>query len=433
MLVPVVLVLLFVLGIYVASDSNLSTKKEYAGHMSTARSFAKQGIAVDAIASYKEALAMQASVPLYLELGRYYIECEHYAQAQDLGEEMLAKYPKNPEGYKFLMELYNNNGDYAECFKAYDKLVKKRLPTDSVQELYKEIYDTYELEYTDEYEEVSLFGGGYCAVKLEGKWGYLSEKGKKAVSCIYTEAGVFSEGLAPVLDTQNKAYFIDTSGNRKKNITADSVKKAGSIERDVFTGFNGQTWGFYNAESELIAGEYDGISTYANGVAAVKQNGMWSIVNGQGKQIGSGCYDKILSDEKGIIYRNERYFVKEGEKVYMLDASGNKVGTTGFNDARIFGGIGEGAYAAVKAGELWGFIDASGNYFIEPEYENARSFSNGYAAVQKDGLWGFINLKNELAIVNKFDEAMDFNSKGYVFVNERRSWKLLALYRLNHK
>jgi len=36
-----------------------------------------------------------------------------------------------------------------------------------------------------------------------------------------------------------------------------------------------------------------------------------------------------------------------------------------------------------------------GNVVIEPQYEEAKAFSNGYAGVKKDGKWGFINAENQ--------------------------------------
>lgn len=39
---------------------------------------------------------------------------------------------------------------------------------------------------------------------------------------------------------------------------------------------------------------------------------------------------------------------------------------------------------------MWGFIDTSAEWVIQPQFEDARLFSNGLAAVKKDNLWGYI-------------------------------------------
>jgi hypothetical protein len=53
----------------------------------------------------------------------------------------------------------------------------------------------------------------------------------------------------------------------------------------------------------------------------------------------------------------------------------------------------------------YGFIDRTGKFIIEPEYDFALSFEDGLAAVEKDGKYGFINTRGELIIGHQFDEA----------------------------
>ena len=50
----------------------------------------------------------------------------------------------------------------------------------------------------------------------------------------------------------------------------------------------------------------------------------------------------------------------------------------------------------------WGFVDKEGNTQIKPEYENAKSFSNGVAAVCKNGRWGFIDVEKNVVIAYQF-------------------------------
>ena len=69
---------------------------------------------------------------------------------------------------------------------------------------------------------------------------------------------------------------------------------------------------------------------------------------------------------------------------------------------------------------------------IEPQYDDARSFSNGYAAVQKDGKWGFINSDNEMVIEPEFEDARGFNSLMRSFVKKEEKWYLLCLYSNNY-
>ena len=50
--------------------------------------------------------------------------------------------------------------------------------------------------------------------------------------------------------------------------------------------------------------------------------------------------------------------------------------------------------AEVRIGDAstgkWGFIDKTGHYVINPQFDFAQSFSDGLAAVRIGGKWGYI-------------------------------------------
>jgi hypothetical protein len=69
---------------------------------------------------------------------------------------------------------------------------------------------------------------------------------------------------------------------------------------------------------------------------------------------------------------------------------------------------------------------------IEPQYEDARSFSNGFAAVKVEGLWGYINIEGQMVIHNEFVDTKDFTTRGTAFVMIEDEWELLKLYKYNH-
>ena len=46
---------------------------------------------------------------------------------------------------------------------------------------------------------------------------------------------------------------------------------------------------------------------------------------------------------------------------------------------------------AVRVDKQWGYITATGDFFITPRFEDADLFFEGLAAVEKNGKWGFID------------------------------------------
>lgn len=58
----------------------------------------------------------------------------------------------------------------------------------------------------------------------------------------------------------------------------------------------------------------------------------------------------------------------------------------------------------------WGYINNVGNIVIEPNYDEAREFSDGYAAVRQGTQWGYVSLETKkLAIPVSFSVAGNFS------------------------
>lgn len=429
LLVPIVLVILFVASAFSIYDSNGENEKQYNNYLAAARSYAEQGIVVDAVENYAETLEIKDSFDIRMEIANLYRDNDEIDDAINWGEDMLETYPKNEGIYQYMMEIYEQVEDYPACFRLSDTMQKRKISTDNVADILDKIENYY--FFLGRYEDVSTFGSGYAAVMKKNIWGFVNEEGKKVVKSEYLEVGSYRQDLAPVIDSESNAYFIDPEGNKKKVVLdVKNVVKLGLVEDDVYTLFNGETWGLYNGENEQLAGGYEEMSSFTNGVVAALKDEKWCLLNKDGKPVNSNTYDHVVQDEKGIVYRSDRMFVMESDGFYYLvDINGKKITETKYEDAKLFN---DSTYAAVEVDGKWGFIDTNGNYFIQPQYEYARSFSNGFAAVMIDGKWGFINSDKQLAIENVFFDAKDFSSQGSVFVNTGDAWELLKLYKYNH-
>jgi hypothetical protein len=427
-LVPFVLAALFAMSVYALYDSNAETGRLYDGHISDARLYASQGIIVDATESYTRAMELRDSFELQMEIADFYRDSGELDLAVNWGYGLLAAYPDSAEVYAYLMEIFAESKDYAACFDLSDTMTRRGLSRGSVSDLLDEINDYYFFQ--GNYEDVSVYGGGYCAVMTNGLWGFVNEEGKRTVKSRYMQVGAFRMDLAPVLDGDMRAYFIDVRGNKKRTaLGVENVALLGCIENGVYTVFNGESWGLYNGENKLIIDGFDEAASLINGALAVRRGSRWSVIGADGEPLFPDTYDGFARDERGVTYRNGRLFALENGRYYLIDISGNRISQTGYEDARLFN---DATYAAVKSGGKWGFIDANGELFISPEYDDARSFSNGYAAVKSEGKWGFINTDKRIAIPNIFEDAKDFNTRGGVFIRRRGDWELLRLYRLNH-
>ena len=422
-LVPIVLILLFAVGIYMKYDKNIGKINEYNTYLEDARSYREKGIAIDAEENYLEAKNITPSVELYVEIGEFYNELMGGRKAMKWADTLVNEYPEEVKGYEFALGLYKDLGRNEDFFELYDIAQKRGVDSEKIQSYVKELDNTF--YYVGKYDDVGYFAEGYCKVLKGETWGYITSSGNTVISHDYLVAGDFSDGVAPVEDKLGEKYFIDVDGNKKLIVeNVKNIGKLGSYTEDVCTVYDGTSWGVYTIKGELKHGGYSNISTIANGVVAVEKDGKWSVLDMKGKALFSETYDDVKQDGKGIVYRNTRLFVKRDDKYYMIDSKGNKIVDTAFDDVHIFYG---GNLAAVKQNEKWGFIDKEGQMVIEPQYEDARSFANGYAAVKQNGAWGFIDENGEMFIECQFEEVRDFTSEGSVFVKQGK-WRLLRLY-----
>jgi Protein of unknown function (DUF3298)/WG containing repeat len=69
-------------------------------------------------------------------------------------------------------------------------------------------------------------------------------------------------------------------------------------------------------------------------------------------------------------------------------------------------------------GNLWGFINKQGDFIIEPQFEEARSFHNGRAVVRKNQLYGLINKLGEFVIQPLYQTMGDLKDNRLIVTDE---------------
>ena len=169
----------------------------------------------------------------------------------------------------------------------------------------------------------------------------------------------------------------------------------------------GEKWGYAKRTGEVVVpGQFDKAMEFQEGRAAV-------------------CVGKCetVKKEKGL-YGVDSDYLFEG-KWGFIDQSGKYAvnpqfdNVTGFKEglARVCLGIGCGSWSMndAKLEEKWGFIDQIGKLVINPHYEKAYDFFEGLAAVCETGCgekdsarWGYINTSGTFVITPQFATAGQF-------------------------
>ena len=84
---------------------------------------------------------------------------------------------------------------------------------------------------------------------------------------------------------------------------------------------------------------------------------------------------------------------------------------------------------AVQQDRQWGFMDAKGNYVVEPQFDAIGAYSGGVIAVQQGGQWGFIDARGKYVIDPQFD-GIGAYSGGVIAVRQGRQ---MGVYRREGK
>jgi len=149
--------------------------------------------------------------------------------------------------------------------------------------------------------------------------------------------------------------------------------------------------------SVVIKPAYDDCGKFSEGLVAVQAGGMkpkWSFIDRTGKQMITfpSAVQAVLDFSEGFA----------GVRVSKASGSSFAIETS---VGQIFGpGIG-----AYQSGCKWGFVDRSGNYVIEPQYDSVGCFRDGLAPVLVNDLWGFIDKNNQFVVKPIYDHARIFS------------------------
>jgi hypothetical protein len=220
------------------------------------------------------------------------------------------------------------------------------------------LFDSLGNRLTDScYSRINWFSYGLASVNTAQGWGYIDEHGDIKINTQFREANDFDgNGLAKVKKQNSFNYtMIDKNGT------------------DVL-----------NDEYEQIGNNYP--------YYKVKKSGLWGVIGADGIEI----IKPQISDKNGITYFNSYFLVNDDGKRWFYDTIGNCIPNgKKYDYAKPF----RNGYAAVKKGDLWGFIDTTGQEVIKPQYDFISDFGNdGKAWVGYDRYYFYIDNKGKYTI-----------------------------------
>lgn len=306
--------------------------------------------------------------------------------------------------------------------------------------------------------------------------GYIDRDGQLVINLQFDYADEFSNGLARVV-TDNKFGYINTNGEFVIKPQFDDAENFGSEEKESLALVKvGEKYGYIDKSGNYaISPQFDDAGSFNTGfsevpdksgysLAGVKVGDKWGFIDKSGNYAVAPQFSMVGSFSEG------RALAKVGDKCGYIDETGKMVIAAQFECSSFleqfgfsisineFGKFSEGlavvpvideptqikaiaklpskdlivAYPAVvevKPKYKYGFIDRTGKFVIEPQFEIARDFSGGLAAVgfiqnltvlsmfEESGgkniskqivKWGFINVTGRIVINPMFESVKEF-------------------------
>jgi hypothetical protein len=256
------------------------------------------------------------------------------------------------------------------------------------------------------YEKAGAFSEGLAPVRLKGKWGYINKAGKTVIPLMYYQADVFFEGVALVRSSGN-FFFIDRTGKKSSPVydaigafSAEGVAIARSGTKVVFVDRAGRE----------IGTRYEHIGEFsAEGVAvAIAESGTKIVLV---DRTGRPRYERI-GVFSADVYGMAR--VELGGKSGYVDKTGKEVIPVKYDSIGAFSEYGVGrAMARVESGGKFGYVDTTGEEVIPVKYDSIDPFfSYGMTRVESGGKSGYVDKTGREVIPVKYDRLDAFSDDG---------------------
>ena len=218
------------------------------------------------------------------------------------------------------------------------------------------------------------------------RYGFIDESGQWVIPPTYSAANAFGSGLAPVAMDNFKWGFIDR---------------------------NGET---------VIPGTYQLAYGFEQGTAQVQRKNQWGLINTAGEEVVPIQYYGVTNLEKDVYAAQVTMY----DPWFILDRQGTRSARKALARYVIFD---EGLAPARNEDELWGFVNTSGEWVIEPAYTDAFSFSEVWPRLKWNmPIGGFIDRTGKMIIEPQYDRGTLFRNG---FAVAERGLEFLVINKAN--
>lgn len=244
-------------------------------------------------------------------------------------------------------------------------------------------------------------------VNHNGLFGYVDYYGNIKVHEKYSDIAKFSEGLVAA-EKDGVVCYVDPNG--VEVFTVGVVEYAGNFHSGLARIVkNGNTY-FVDktGKSVIILGQTTASDFDSNGVAQIYANGKIGLINTRGDNLCHVVYDVMRPFSEGLAYVEWN-----GNKGY-INTNGQLV-IAGLNSAYVFSDFSDGMAKVTDPATLQvGYIDRTGWLAVYCIYEDGDDFHNGVARIKYNGLWGYIDKSNKYTVQPEYNYLGDWTEGNLV-------------------
>lgn len=175
------------------------------------------------------------------------------------------------------------------------------------------------------------------------------------------------------------------------------------MEQEAENGFQKLYFALGNSDGNILTEtEYTHLE-YADGIILFEKDGLYGAMNEKAEVIVPCEYTWLQKCEEGFLALKSDTWDTAPDNVYILDSEGNE-SKSSISVLDMGKTSSEGMIAALSADSYtYGYLNAKGEWQIEPSFTYAGEFSDGIARVSLGSGLGVINTKGEWAIKPEYD------------------------------
>jgi len=234
----------------------------------------------------------------------------------------------------------------------------------------------------EKYSSLNSFSENLAVAYKDGVASYVDAAGNEVITLGVCEAHDFHQGRARIVDNKdghNNTYFIDKTGK--------SVILLGNTTADDFQSV---------------------------GLAKIYRNGLIGQIDVNGNNVNHIQFSTLRNYVEGLAYCE--WTDANGFHKGYLNTKG-QLQIAGLNTSYVYSDFSDGmAKVYDPATSQVGYIDTTGWLAVYCQYEDGDDFHNGVARIKRGGLWGYIDKTNKYTVQPEYDYLGSNITEGDVVV-----------------